>query len=185
MANLKLALPPPAQDAVRQPGRDPVAGARDRRERGDLLAVRPDAPARRCRCSAPDRLVNLAAPGPEAGEPVVQPGRRLRRGVQLSDVPRPRDGADGLHRHRRRTSAFGANLAYRGQTSNGEGMLVSGSYFPVLGLQPALGRLLGPTTIGRSAATSSRCSATRYWATRLGGEPGGAQPDRSSSTASR
>ena len=37
---------------------------------------------------------------------------------------------------------FGANLAYQGQTMNGDGVLVSGSYFPVLGLQPALGRLL-------------------------------------------
>ena len=37
-----------------------------------------------------------------------------------------------------------ANVAYRGQTFNGDGMLVSGSYFPVLGLRPALGRLLGP-----------------------------------------
>ena len=48
----------------------------------------------------PGRLVNLAAPGPEAGLAVVQPGRRLRRGLQLPDVPRPRAGADGLHRHR-------------------------------------------------------------------------------------
>ena len=29
---------------------------------------------------------------------------------------------------------FGANLAARGQTQNGDGLLVSGSYFPVLGL---------------------------------------------------
>ena len=37
---------------------------------------------------------------------------------------------------------FRANLAAGGQTTNGEGLLVSGSYFPVLGIQPALGRLL-------------------------------------------
>jgi hypothetical protein len=36
---------------------------------------------------------------------------------------------------------FGANLAYEAQTSSGEGLLVSGSYFPVLELQPARGRL--------------------------------------------
>ena len=40
--------------------------------------------------------------------------------------------------------SFGANLSARGQTQNGEGMLVSGSYFPVLGLTPAIGRLLTP-----------------------------------------
>ena len=39
---------------------------------------------------------------------------------------------------------FSANLSYKGQTLNGEGVLVSGSYFPILGLQPAVGRLLGP-----------------------------------------
>ena len=38
--------------------------------------------------------------------------------------------------------SFGANLAYQGQTESGGGLLVSGSYFPVLGLRPALGRLL-------------------------------------------
>ena len=32
----------------------------------------------------------------------------------------------------------------RNQTRNGEALLVSGSYFPTLGVQPALGRLLTP-----------------------------------------
>ncbi|HEX6737117.1 MAG TPA: hypothetical protein VF310_02485 [Vicinamibacteria bacterium] len=54
---------------------------------------------------------------------------------------------------RDRTSAFSGLLAYRavdvhlaaGQDAqNAAGMLVSGTFFPVLGLQPALGRLLGP-----------------------------------------
>ena len=49
----------------------------------------------------PERLVNLGAPGPEAGVAVVRQRRRLRRRLQLSDVPRPREGADGLHRDRR------------------------------------------------------------------------------------
>ena len=44
----------------------------------------------------------------------------------------------GIATHR----GFSANLAYRGQTMTGEGMLVSGSYFPILGLKPARGRLL-------------------------------------------
>ena len=46
----------------------------------------------------------------------------------------------GLAAHR----LFGANFAFDGRTSSGEGMLVSGSYFPTLGLRPALGRLLAP-----------------------------------------
>ena len=35
----------------------------------------------------PERLVNLEAPGPKPGAGLLQRGRRLRRGVQLSDVP--------------------------------------------------------------------------------------------------
>ena len=34
---------------------------------------------------------------------------------------------------------FNANLAYSGQTESGRGFVVSGSYFPVLKLRPALG----------------------------------------------
>ena len=37
---------------------------------------------------------------------------------------------------------FGASIAYGGASQGGDGLLVSGSYFPVLQLQPALGRLL-------------------------------------------
>ena len=47
---------------------------------------------------------------------------------------------------------FGVNLAMPGQTPiSGQGVFVSGSYFPVLGIRPALGRLLTPNddqTIG-------------------------------------
>ena len=51
--------------------------------------------------------------GAEAGLAVVEQRRRLRRRVQLPDVPRPREGADRLQRHRRPplsapTSPFGA-----------------------------------------------------------------------------
>ena len=39
---------------------------------------------------------------------------------------------------------FGVNIAMPGQAPlSGDGLLVSGSYFPVLGIQPALGRWLG------------------------------------------
>ena len=72
----------------------------------------------------------------------------------------------GIAAHR----LFGANLAYRGQTLSGEGMLVSGSYFPVLGVQPALGRLLGPgddRSIGESPVV---VLSHDYWQTRFGAD---------------
>ena len=88
----------------------------------------------------------------EAGDHVVQPGRRLRRRVQLPDVPgsqKAQTPFTGIAAHR----VFGANLAYKGQTPTATACSCRGSYFPVLGLRPALGRLLGPDddrTIGES-----------------------------------
>jgi predicted permease len=94
----------------------------------------------------PTQLVNLAAPGPkpgmqssnDAGDTDVVFSYPMLRDLQsLEELQAVFTGIAG---HR----SFGANLAYNRQTLDGQGMLVSGSYFPVLGLQPALGRLLGP-----------------------------------------
>ena len=51
-----------------------------------------------------------ASPGAEKRLDVVRPDWRMRRSVQLSDVPRPRARADGVHRHRG-SPRFGASLA--------------------------------------------------------------------------
>ena len=50
-------------------------------------------------------------------------------------------------------------------------MLVSGSYFPVLGLQPALGRLLGPDDDRNIGSHFVTVLSHGYWATRLGANP--------------
>src|ERR1019366_5634169 len=66
---------------------------------------------------------------------------------------------------------FGANVAYQGVTVNGDGLLVSGSYFPVLGLRPALGRLFAPnddTPIGQNFYT---VLSYGFWASQLGSDP--------------
>ena len=55
------------------------------------------------------------------------------------DLERVQSAFTGIAAH----VSFGANLAARGQTESAEGLLVSGSYFPVLGIAPAIGRLLG------------------------------------------
>jgi hypothetical protein len=49
-------------------------------------------------------------------------------------------------RHRR-ARTFGANLSYAKQTINGQGMLVSGSYFPVLGVTRRSAACSAPATI--------------------------------------
>ena len=84
-------------------------------------------------------LVNLEATGPMSGS--VSMGN-AGRGVFSYPMFRDLEALDtpefaGIAAH----NPFGANLAYQGNTLSGEGALVSGSYFQVLGLNPAAGRL--------------------------------------------
>ncbi len=119
---------------------------------------------------APDRLVNLSAPGPKpgsqscnmAGNCDVVFSYPMFRDLQKAGGP-----FSGIAAHR----IFPVNLSSTQQTTSGQGMLVSGSYFPVLGLQPALGRLLGPAddqVIGQNWVV---VLSYGYWSNRLGGDP--------------
>ena len=96
-------LPHPLEDAVRHRHRGCFARARHRRQRCGLLALRPDlassAPGAR-----PEPARQPRGPLPKSRFHVVQPGGKLRRGVQLPHVSRPRADADGLYWTR---SAFG------------------------------------------------------------------------------
>src|SRR3954451_13154677 len=89
----------------------------------------------------PAELVNLAAPGPKPGSTSCGSAGSCEEVFSypmFRDIERLQKVFTGVAAH----VGIGVNLAYHGQTVNGEGMLVSGSYFPVLGLQPGLGRLL-------------------------------------------
>src|SRR4051812_25570402 len=91
----------------------------------------------------PNRLVNFRAPGPKPGAVscnIAGDCDSVFSYQMFRDIERVQTPFVGVAAH----VNFGANLAARGQTSSGRGMLVSGSYFPLLGLTPALGRLLGP-----------------------------------------
>src|SRR5438067_11492628 len=66
---------------------------------------------------------------------------------------------------------FGANLAYEAQTSSGEGLFVSGSYFPVLELQPALGRLLNSNDDKLVGESRVVVLSYNYWSSRFGLDP--------------
>ncbi len=118
----------------------------------------------------PTQLANLANPGPKPGS---QSCNQAGDCDEVFSYPMFRDlqeeartGFEGIAAHR----LFSANLAYSNQTVFGEGVLVSGSYFPLLGVRPALGRLLGPeddqTIDGHFVAVLSY----RYWQNRLGGD---------------
>jgi predicted permease len=118
----------------------------------------------------PSRLVNISAPGPKPGSQSCNQAGDCD--VVLSypmfrDLEKVQQPFTGIAAHR----LFGANLAYRGQTLSGEGVFVSGSYFPLLGTQPALGRLLGPDddrTIGESLVA---VLSHGWWQSRFGGDP--------------
>ena len=118
----------------------------------------------------PERLVNLASPGPKPGSQSCNNAGDcdvVFSYAMFRDLERTQTPFTGIAAHR----AFGANLAFRGQTMSAEGMLVSGSYFPLLGVRPALGRLLTPAddeTIGAHFVTVLGHS---FWESRLGADP--------------
>ncbi|HXV86128.1 MAG TPA: ABC transporter permease [Gemmatimonadales bacterium] len=120
--------------------------------------------------SAPEELVNLSAPGPKPGSQScgqAGPCDDVFSYPMFRDLQRVQTGFTGIAAH----IPFSANLAYAAQTINAQALLISGSYFPVLGLQPALGRLLSPADdelIGQHFVT---VLAYRYWQDRLGGDP--------------
>jgi predicted permease len=117
------------------------------------------------------RLVNLAAPGPKPGsQSCNQAGDcdAVFSYAMFRDLERGQRVFTGIAAHR----LFGANLAFRRQTRNAEGVMVSGSYFPVLGLRPALGRLLTPADDQTVGANFVAVLGHSYWSSQLGGDPG-------------
>jgi putative ABC transport system permease protein len=68
--------------------------------------------------------------------------------------------------------AFSASLASRGQTERGSGELVSGNYFEVLGVRPAIGRLFTLEDDRTPGANPIVVLSHSFWMRRFGGDPG-------------
>jgi predicted permease len=68
--------------------------------------------------------------------------------------------------------AFSASISSQGQTQRGLGELVSGNYFDVLGLQPALGRLFTPEEERVAGGHPYVVLSHAYWTQHFGGDPG-------------
>src|SRR6185295_8099354 len=68
-------------------------------------------------------------------------------------------------------SEFEASLAFRGAAIPAGGMLVSGGYFSVLGIRPALGRLLTPEDEPRVGEAPVVVLSYTYWRDELGADP--------------
>src|SRR3954470_12670488 len=91
----------------------------------------------------PGRLANLSAPGPKPGSQSCSTAGNcdvVFSYPMFRDLERIQSSFTGIATHR----SFAANLSFKGRTTSGDGMMVSGAYFPVLGIQPAAGRLLTP-----------------------------------------
>jgi predicted permease len=74
----------------------------------------------------------------------------------------------GLSAHR----DFEASVAEEQRTIAGGGMMVSGSYFGVLGLEAALGRLIGPQDEPQVGESAVVVLSHDYWQSRFAGDPG-------------
>ena len=121
---------------------------------------------------APERLVNLGAPGPRPGYGscgMAGDCDMVFSYPMFRDLERGQRSFTGIAAH----VVFPVNLAPRGQTPiSGVGLLVSGSYFPVLGLTAAVGRLLTPADDQIIGGHPLAVLDYDYWATRLGSDPG-------------
>jgi predicted permease len=127
---------------------------------------------RRLSIPSPDEIVLVNSPGP-------RPGSRstgdFSGGVDsifsyplFRDLERLKD--DGLRLAA--YASFGANIAYQGVSSEANGVLVSGEYFPTLGVVPALGRLLGPQDDRVPGAHPVVVLSYDFWRTRFGADAG-------------
>ena len=119
----------------------------------------------------PDRLVNLAAPGPQNGSNSCnQAGdcTEVFSYPMFRDLEKANTAFSGVAGH----FLFGVNVAMTGQTPvNGLGVFVSGSYFPVLGIHAAMGRLLTPNDDQTIGGNYVAVLSYPFWETHLGADP--------------
>jgi predicted permease len=118
----------------------------------------------------PTELVNFKSPGPKPGSNSCgQAGScdEIFSYPMFRDLEKAQTSFTGIAAHRN----FGGSVGYQGTSLGGDGLAVSGSYFPVLGLTPALGRLLTPEddkTVGTHFVVVLTYD---YWRTRFASNP--------------
>src|SRR5215207_7760246 len=118
----------------------------------------------------PERLVNFRASEPNPGnDQCSQAGGcdEVFSYPMFRDLERAQTVFTGIAAHQ----LFLANIAHGGHASDGECVFVSGSYFPVLGLRPALGRLLTPADDQIIGGHFVAVLSHAYWTAHLGADP--------------
>jgi predicted permease len=118
----------------------------------------------------PERLVNFAAPGPIRGSNSCnQAGdcSEVFSYPMFRDLQKAKTAFSGIAGH----FLFGVSVARPGQAPvSGQGTYVSGSYFPVLGIRPALGRLLTPNDDKAIGGEYVAVLSYEFWASQLGAD---------------
>src|SRR5260221_6108737 len=121
--------------------------------------------------SVPEQLVNLGARGANWGHRSMcgQPGKceSTFSYPVFCDLEAQQTVFTGIAAHK----TFAANLAYDHRASTGNGALVSGSYFDVLGLKPALGRLIGRQDEPKVGEGAVVVLGYDYWRSYFGSDP--------------
>jgi predicted permease len=116
----------------------------------------------------PDRLVILDAPGPNQGS--------RHQPSNLDPISHPM-----FEDFRDRGTPFAGVMAYfpadvhvsaNGEIERAIGLLVSGSYFDVLGVKPAIGRLLTPDDDRQPGGHPVAVLSYGYWQRRFAADPG-------------
>lgn len=118
----------------------------------------------------PGELVNFSAPGPKPGSNSCnQTGScdEIFSYPMYRDLERVQTSFTGIAAHRN----FGSSIGYQGTSLAGEGQLVSGSYFPVLGITPAIGRLFTPDDDKTVGGHPVVVLSYRYWQNRFQENP--------------
>src|SRR5262245_52610609 len=118
----------------------------------------------------PQRLVNLAAPGLKWGATSCNDAGEcdeIFSYPMFRDLQARQDAFRGLAGHR----PFDADFVYDEQRLAGGGLLVSGGYFSVLNLRPALGRLLDAGDDGEIGQSAVAVLSHEYWRSGFASDP--------------
>src|SRR5262245_6976727 len=116
----------------------------------------------------PARLVVLNAPGPNSGAMHSQSDNMTPISYPMYvDLRDKSDAFAGVLAHWR----AGVHLGRKGTTEQADADLVSGNFFDVLGITPALGRLIGPEDDRTLGAHPLVVLSHGFWQRRFGGDP--------------
>jgi predicted permease len=118
----------------------------------------------------PKELVTFRSPGPRFGS--VSAGNAGNSDAVfsyplLADLRRAQSSFTGIAAHRN----FAASVSYQTQTFAELGLMVSGNYFRVLQVVPAIGRLLDETDDAVQGQGSVTVLSYSFWQSRFGADP--------------